>query len=374
MQYSKQMKRIITFAMVSILMTSMAIAKSDHDLTLLLIGDTNIQDREKPEEMIKHVADYMEDADVRFCNLEGPFAADPKNKDVHPIPHKGLWYHSTPDQVKGLLAAKIDGVGVANNVTYPWQALMKSLEVLDEAGIAHTGGGSNLEEAHKPVIVEKKGMRFGFIQYTATFWPYNHAATEEQPGVATVKIHTYYQPPKQVLDKPGQPPIIITIPDAEQLQWMKDDIKALKEKVDYVTVSYHWGVSNDLNLCDYQKTLARTAIESGADIVMGHGPHVIQPIELHQGKPIFYSLGNFVFDWFHMVGRNVGILVKVRFKDKELQNISLVPTTHDEENELIILSPEKGKGKDMIEQLQKLNADGGAELGIKGKEVFIKGL
>ncbi|MDA2939141.1 CapA family protein [Acidobacteria bacterium AH-259-A15] len=347
---------------------------SEGGVTLLLMGDTNIQDRENPGDAYKHVLPTLKAADVRFANLEGPFAGtskDPLNAD---IPHKKGWTHSTPQMVEGLIAAGIDGVGVANNVTYPWQALLRSLAVLDSAKIGYTGGGRNLEQAHHPLIIQRKGVKFGFVQYTATFWPDDHAAEPEKPGVATVKVYTYYEPPRQVLDKPGQPPIIITIPDKKALQLMVEDIQKLRKEADIVVASYHWGVSGDPRVVDYQRTLARAAINAGADIVMGHGPHVLQPVEVWKGKPIFFSLANFTFDWRKMSKSRDGLLVRAVVKEGKLALVSCVPLRRDADNNPVLLDPNQGSGQDMFQELLQLGGEAGAKLTIQGKEIVVGGV
>ena len=117
-----------------------------------------------------------EAADIRFVTLEGPFAGASTDPLVPDIPHKS-WTHSEPDQVDTLVAGGIDAVGVANNVTYPWQALMRSLDVLDRAGVAHVGGGKDIQAAHRPLVLERRGVKVGFLSYAATVFPFNHAAT-----------------------------------------------------------------------------------------------------------------------------------------------------------------------------------------------------
>jgi hypothetical protein len=100
--------------------------------SILLMGDVNIQLRENPEDAFREVMATMRSADFRFMNLEGAFAGASKDPNQPDIPHK-TWQHSEPEQVAALTAARIDAVGVANNVTYPWQALMRSLKALDDA-------------------------------------------------------------------------------------------------------------------------------------------------------------------------------------------------------------------------------------------------
>ena len=162
--------------------------------------------------------------------------------------------------------------------------------------------GINLEEARRPALVERAGVRLGFLSYTSVFWPVGHAAGRDAPGVATIKATTAYQPGPRALEMPGAPPVIVTTPDPSELEAMEMDVKNLRNRVDIVVVSCHWGVSGSNQVLDYQHAIGRAAISAGADIVIGHHPHVVQGIELWQGRPIFYSLGNFVFDWDRMRG------------------------------------------------------------------------
>lgn len=342
--------------------------------SILLMGDNNFQFREKPEEAFKYVMPTLKAADFRFLNLEGPFAGASKDPRVPDIPHKN-WRHSEPDQVAALVAANIDAVGVANNVTYPWQALLRSLEVLDKAGIAYTGGGNNITEAHRPVILEKNGLRVGFIQYGASVFPYNHAANEQTPGIAQIKVHTAYQAPHN-LDKPGQPPVVITWMDEGSKALMVQDIIELDKKVDVVIVSYHWGISRSKEAVSYQSDIGKAVIDAGADVVIGHGPHKYQKIEVYKGKPIFHSLAQFVFDDRRKDRYKIfkeGLMVRVAVKNKEVQSVSFVPSWREDDNFVRLYDPNVGKGRELFGYLQSVN-EGGAELKIEGKEVVVEGL
>ncbi len=124
-------------------------------LSILLFGDTNLQNRKDPGEAFRHVLPTLRQADVRIVNLEGPFAGTSQDPRLPDVPHKENWKHSQMVPEKGLVHAGIDIVGVANNVTYPWMALMRSIQVLRENNIRYAGGGENLKEAHAPVIMEK---------------------------------------------------------------------------------------------------------------------------------------------------------------------------------------------------------------------------
>jgi poly-gamma-glutamate synthesis protein (capsule biosynthesis protein) len=342
--------------------------------SVLLMGDNNIQLRNNPADAFKFVMPTLKDADFRLLNLEAAFAGSSDDPRVKDIPHKN-WRHSEPEQVEALVAADISAVGVANNVTYPWQAMMRSLKVLEQANIPYTGGGEDIDAAHQPVILEKNGLTIGFMQYAATVFPYSHAATEIRPGIAEIKVHTSYMPPPN-LDKPGQPPIVITWLNEESKTRMVNDIKQLNEKVDIIIVSYHWGVSGSKEIVSYQSDIGKAVIDAGADVVFGHGPHKYQKIEVYNGKPIFHSLAQFVFDDIiedrHKNNRE-GLLVRLAIKNKKIEMVSAVTSWREDDNYVRLYDPNEGKGRELFGYLQSVNDDG-AELKIRGKEIIVDGL
>src|SRR5215469_944437 len=272
-------------------------------VTLLLTGDINIQQRADPESAFANVRETLQHADLVYGNLEGLLV--PSQGPDKDIPDKSGWQHIGPEAVRALKAGNVAVVGVANNVAYGRTNIMQSLAVLDAHGIAHTGAGANLEEAHKPAILERKGVKFGFLQYTAKWYQEEQQiATADAPGVARIK------------SKNG-----ITI-DSSDLERMRDDIRRLRPQVDVLIVSSHNRDGLGRVLPDappererevdpktlvapiplgpqfsqteaYQRQLAHAAIDAGADLVYGHGSHVVQGMEVYQGKAVMYCLGNF---------------------------------------------------------------------------------
>lgn len=344
-------------------------------VSILLLGDTNVQLRDEPETAFRDVMPTLAAADLRILNLEGPFAGGSDSRDEPDVSHKN-WRHSDPDQVAALTAAGIDAVGVANNVTYPWQALVRSLDVLDRAGVPYAGGGEDLEAAHRPVVLETEdGTTVGFLQYAATVYPYDHAATETRPGIAEIEVHTAYQPPPQ-LDKPGQPPIVVTWLDEGSRARMVEDVRRLAERVDVVVTSYHWGVSGTDRPVSYQTDIARAVIDAGADVVMGHGPHRYQRVETYRGRPVFYSLAQSVFDdvrddrdrYFRE-----GLLARVTVEGGAVTGASLVPTWRDDDNQLRLYDPNAGKGRELFDVLLSVS-EGGAPLALVGREIAVGGV
>ncbi len=348
-------------------------ADGDDELSILLMGDTNLQGRADPATAYRHVRETLLAADIRFANLEVALAGHNTDPLIDDIPHK-RWRHSEPDQVAALTSVRMSGVGVANNVNYPWQAVMKSVAVLDAAGVAHVGGGRNLAAARAPLIVERKGTTVGFLQYAATVFPFNHAATEQRPGIAGIKVHTAYQPPPN-LDKPGQPPIVVTWLDQDSASAMRQDIRALADKADVVIVSYHWGVSGSYEPVSYQSDIARAAIDAGADVVFGHGPHKYQKIELYRGRPVFHSLAQFVFDDALRKGNHrAGLLLRLVVRGGDVAGASLVPTWLDDANDVRLHDPADGKGRELYGLLAEVNGGDGAGLAVRGREIVVLNL
>lgn len=329
-----------------------------------------MQNRGEPGEAFKNVLPTLQQADIKIVNLEGPLAGTSQDPRIPDIPHKSDWKHSEPEMVNGLVHAGIDIVGVANNVTYPWMALMKSLKVLKENNIRYAGGGENLKEAHIPAIMTKNGVRIGFLSYACTVFPYQHAATEDVPGIASVRVDTYYKP-HRALDKPGSEMTTVTIPQPEELSRMRDDIRTLRTKADIIIISYHWGISENDSLLDYQVAIAHEAIEAGADVIMGHGNHMVEAVETYKTKPIFYGLGNFAFDWEKMRDRKKdGLAVKIDIKNNKLDRISFVPLMRDGQNNPVFLDPGTGAGSAIINKVKNLTGSL-SSLKIVGKEVIV---
>ncbi|WP_458685871.1 CapA family protein [Nocardia tengchongensis] len=291
-------------------------------------GDVNIQLRTDPADAFVGIRDVLAKADFRFVNLEGPLCGQGPV-----IPHKPNWTHADPAMVDALTWAGIDVVSCANNVTFPASAAVASLEVLDRAGIAHCGAGHDLTAARRPAVVQREGKSVAFLAYSSICWPFEQAATTSRPGIVPMRAVTSYLPDPLVAEVPGRPPTVITTPFTDELDALVADVENAREENDHVVVSVHWGVPGTA-IADYQYTVAHAAVRAGADIVIGHGPHSIQPVEVYRGRPIFYSLGNLVFDWPVMHNRHMeGLLVEYDFAGAA----TIIPTVRDGHNTAQIL-------------------------------------
>jgi poly-gamma-glutamate synthesis protein (capsule biosynthesis protein) len=282
--------------------------------SLVLVGDVNLMNVADAGVPFARVGETLRAADLVFANLECLLYEPP---DGHTVEHEGFF--ADPEIAgEALQTGGIAAIGLANNVNYGAAAIAGSIEQLDRLGIRHTGAGADLATARAPAIVERGGLRTGFLQRSSVYWPTNHEATARGCGIAVIRGHTAYQVPAHKtrpevppMNRPGVPPIVVTWADREYLAAFADDIAALRREADIVVASCHWGLGEEV--LDYMTEIAHAAVDAGADIVIGHGPHYSLPLEIYRGKPIFYGLGSFSFhtghggrrhgDWIGMLAR-----------------------------------------------------------------------
>jgi poly-gamma-glutamate synthesis protein (capsule biosynthesis protein) len=188
-------------------------------------------------------------------------SVEPEKPNVFRVHPRGLKY----------VKQHFDAVGLANNHSgdYGPRAFAQMLGLLKQSGLGYYGGGHDLNEAHKPLILERQGLRIAILGYDE-FQPRNFEADHDRPGVA-------WSEDEQV---------VRDITDARRV-W----------KADVVIPVMHWGWEEPIANAR-QRTLARLMIDAGADAVIGGHPHQLQDTDQYKGKPIFYSLGNFVFEGF----------------------------------------------------------------------------
>ena len=242
--------------------------------------------------MFGEIAARFRQADVAFLNLEA--ALSEKGK---PTRGKTTFFRGTPASVDGLAEAGLACVNIANNhiLDYGDAAMLDTLEQLDRKAIGHFGAGRNLDEARECYILEKKGIRCGFLGYTTTL-PAGYAATASSAGVNPLQVYTAYQPRANPFEYPGVTPSIVTWTDPVHLQQLRADVGALGRRVDIVIVYVHWGSSMSPHVHDFQREIGKAAIDAGAHAVFGGHKHVLSAIEFYKGCPIVHCSGNLLFD------------------------------------------------------------------------------
>jgi poly-gamma-glutamate synthesis protein (capsule biosynthesis protein) len=308
-------------------------------MKLILVGDTNIQNRERPVEAFSRVRHLWEGCDLLFGHAEGMFTREAAAADDWPLPYKREWRHSTPEMVSAFTEAGFSGVSFASNVCAERSAVRQTIETCNAAGLPFCGIGLNRDEARRPLVLNAGDEKVAFLSRTCVFHPHIIPATGVLPGAATVKAHTAYVPGRRALEMPGAPPDIHTYADDQELAMLVEDIAHARSVADFVVLSMHWGVSRSETVIEYQREIAHAAIDAGTDVIMGHHPHLIQEVELYCGKPIFYSLGNFAFDWVEMRTRGLeGLVVEVQ-TDAERRRFTIVPVQRNDSNLVSALDP-----------------------------------
>jgi hypothetical protein len=231
-----------------------------------------------------------------------------------------------------------------------------------------------LGRADAPAIIERAGVCFGFLQRSSVYWPTNHEATADAVGIAVVRGHTAYQIPMHrshpAANRPGIPPDIITWADPLYLRWLEEDINSLRGKADVVVASFHWGLYQEI--LQYMKAIAHRAVDAGADIVMGHGPHFSLPVEIYRGKPIFYGLGSFSFHTGHRGRRHgdwLGMMARVSSDGRRIANVGFQFVRHDDLNRTVLRTL-KDEGA-AFDEISTRSAELGARLIPDGDQVRI---
>lgn len=248
-------------------------AKEKEDCILLFAGDVYLSDHvlnayDKAGGihgvLDEGIREEIAASDIFMVNQEFPFtergtaAAD-----------KQFTFRLPPERMQVMNDMGIDIVTLANNhiLDFGPEGLLDSMDALDEAAILHVGGGKDLEQAKRPEFIEVKGRTIGFLGTSRVYMDTGWAAGPDHPGV----FSTY---------------------DSRQAV---EAIREARELCDYLVVYVHWGVERETTPKEYQRVMGREYIDAGADLVIGSHPHVLQSVEYYEGKPIVYSLGNFVF-------------------------------------------------------------------------------
>jgi poly-gamma-glutamate synthesis protein (capsule biosynthesis protein) len=246
--------------------------------------------RRDPAFPLRDLAPLLQSADIAFVNLESPFS------DRGAVVEHGMVFKAEPDMIAALEVAGVDVVSTANNHARDQgsHGVEFTLDWLERHQIAVAGTGASAEAAHAGVVIERNGVRFGFLAYTYDQSNGNHTDIDDRVAVMDV-TH------------------------------MREDVGRLAMRADTIIVSMHAGNEYSPKSNTQQVAFARAAIQAGARVVAGHHPHVTQPWEWYGDGVIFYSLGNLVFDQFQRVETQRGVLADIEFEGSRLVRASVLP-------------------------------------------------
>jgi hypothetical protein len=367
------------------------------DVVVTAVGDMifNQQISRLPEADHQQMFRIMQEADIAYGNLEFSL-------NDHPELQRPFYNFRAPTDFRWEVAAiGINLVSMANNhaLDFGTEGLKDSLRALDLTQITHAGAGRTLAEAHEPgtLSVQSQKTKFALLSYMRYWTQKYRCADPGGPCLATIN-----------------PAVILTVSDgkveqvegplAADIAAMEDDVVLAKRHNDVLMVALHnhdvshhraYGIQE--NIPPTEEIMYRKAIDAGADMVLGSGPHVLRGIEIYKGKPIFYSLSDFIYqyrtpdkipvDLIHQRDTELarptnvsvwdrrdtpqtmeGIMVRMTLNSEKLKRIEFIPVSIDDEGPLygVPRFADAARAKEMIERVQRLSKPYGTAIVDKG--------
>ena len=279
----------------------------------------------------------IKESDVFFANLECALTSHKKHWTNGE--EKAFYFRADPRVVRTLQIAGLDFVSLANNHAgdFEEEGLLQTVAVLDHAAIAHAGAGHSLADARQPAIIQASGYRLAVIAYAD--YPVAWAATPWRSGINYTKVTT----------------------DAEHFAKVKDSLAAARKAVDLVVFTIHWGPNMVSRPTTGFKEFARAVIDAGADVFWGHSAHVVQGIEVRNGRPILYDTGDFVDDYAvdPYLRNDLSALFRLHLRPPVIESVELVPVKISD------MQVNKARGAErewFIERFRGLSAEMGAQV------------
>jgi len=293
----------MTCAIETDLVTPARAQMSDPPATTTLIAVGDIMPGRTVESKMQQYDDWLypfretyqvtTTGDIVFGNLESPLI------DGATTPAYNMVFRADPGFTAGLQFGGFNILSLANNhmKNQGTEGIINTRQTLDNANIYHVGAGENIDQASHPVIMEKNGIKFAFLAYLdSSFVPDSYGAKANTSGSPFMEIEK-----------------------------MQQNIKNIQNQADVIIVSMHAGTEYADRPNQKQIDFAHAAIESGAELVIGHHPHVVQPVEYYQDGIILYSLGNFIFDQMWSEKTREGAMAVINFSGTEITNLELIP-------------------------------------------------
>jgi len=289
---------IILIAFAIIFSSGSSASKGAQRFSILFVGDIllandaerHIHDKGLDYPFWKIKAELLK-YDFIFANMESPIT-----KRGVPVTDKSYIFRVKPEDAVCLKDLKIDAVSISNNHLrdYNHEGMVDTIATLDRLNIMHTGGGRNLAEARRPVLLKSGDTGIVILAY-CNRPPLDYYATEDRPGIAPLDMRI-----------------------------ISDDIAAHKLSDNIVVVSLHWGIEQTSRPQSFQITMAHQIIDAGADAVVGHHPHWPQGIEIYRNRPIIYSLGNFINGYINPIEQD-NIAVAFYYAGTRLEKMKVIP-------------------------------------------------
>jgi len=301
---------------------------------LLDRGVRNIIENKDFDYPFRNVRNIVDLHDLAFCNLECPIT-----EKGNPIA-KRFSFCADTSYVNGIVNSGFNIISVANNHTldYGRTGFIRTSQLLSEKGLFSIGGGVNQKEARGATIITKNGLKFAFFGFIDML-PDGIVYIESEAGPA-------YASTEEIVRK----------------------IEKIRDKVDFVIVSFHWGSEfNRYPRIDHVEK-AHRIIDAGADLILGHHPHVLQSVEIYKERPIIYSLGNFVFDQ-HKIKQCQSAIFECVFEKGKVDSISFIPVILEKSCPRIA---EKKERKKIMNTIIDISNEFGTRFCEKNNKLFVK--
>ena len=288
---------------------------------------------------LARIREVLEAGDLAFANLECPIS------DRGEPAAKKYVFRARPEAAAVLALGGFNLVSLANNhvLDYGPLALLDTMAALEELDIAWAGAGADVAQARQGALLTVKGVRVGVLAYTlpapGRLYP-AWAAGEGKAGTL------YYRDQDKMLA----------------------DLARMRAQADVVIVSMHWGYEYTHGVNAEQKKLGRLLVDNGADLVLGHHPHAPQGIEFYRGKPIVYSLGNFLFYPFSMDITDESFILKARIGLEGVEEMRLLPVLLGDSQPFV---PEGAELERLQGVLGKLLDQFGTGYAVEGAELVL---
>lgn len=306
--------------------------------TLVAVGDIMLSGRAKSFLDEKgyaypfqdtRLARIVSEADVAFANLEYPIT-----HQGQAFENKQYTYRGSIDSLAAIHQSGFDLLSLANNhiMDYGREGLVETMHACRDLKLIRAGAGTQLKDARRLRIFKHHGIRYGLLAYSLTY-PIEFWATAHNAGTAY-----------------------------GERKYLEEDIPRAASQVDILIVSFHWGEELNPQPKAYQIELAHLAADLGATVVLGHHPHVPQPIEIYRGTPIFYSLGNYAFGSMS-AHTPISFVAQIRFSGCKPVLVTLYPINVN--NLDVHFQPRSVRGRaarDIITHLQDISAPFGTSI------------
>lgn len=303
-------------------------------------------DLEMGRHPFQRVRELFRTADFSFVNLESPISDRARRAyDAALV--------SPPAFADGIAWAGISVVSVANNHAFDaeGEGLVHTLDILNQVGVHGVGGGRNLEEARRPVILEQNGIRVAILAYAQFVNPGQRVTAFALPDLAGVA--------------PMDPFLI------------EEDIRRVRDQVDHVIVSFHWsggGSNNSSTKVDPHPqgvAFAHRIIDAGADMILGHHAPLPRGIEIYRGKPIVYSLGKLVFGHNHVEWTDQ-MMVRFTLSNAGVEEIEILPIAGEGMDMAQPYLLEGPRARAILETVRERSARLGTDVEIRGDLAVVR--